>query len=100
MESIIAAGLAFLAEIAPSITSSTAITSAIKFISAVLVPGIELAKEEIPVVKAIIATLTGNKTTTVDQMAQLDALDAQCDAALDAAIASAEAADSAASGSS
>lgn len=95
MESIISAGLALLAEIAPSLTSSTAISSAIKFISGVLVPGIELAKEEIPVVKAIIVTLTGNKTTTADQMAQLDALDAQCDAVLDAAIATAENADKA-----
>jgi len=93
MESIISAVLAPLAQTAPYLTGSTAIGSAIKFISTVLVPGIQLAKDEIPIVQGIIKTLTGNKSTTVVQMGELDLLNARCDAILDAAISDAEAAD-------
>lgn len=93
MEAIISAGLALLAQVAPSLTASTAIGSAIKFVGAVLVPGVQLAREEIPVIKGIISTLRGNKTVTAEQMAELDALDERCDAVLDAAISKAEAED-------
>lgn len=93
MEAIISAGLALLSQVAPLLGTSTAVGSAIKFLGAVLPPGVELVKNEIPVVKGIIATLRGKKATTSAQMDDLDALDARCDAILDAAIKAAEASD-------
>lgn len=95
MELIISAGLALLTQIVPTLGTSTAVGAAIKFLGAVLPPVIDLAKNEIPVIKGLIATLRGNKAVTVEQMADLDALDARCDAILDAAIAKAEADDAA-----
>lgn len=92
----ISAAIALLGQVAPSLTATTAIASAIKFVSTVLVPGIKLAKDEVPVIKGIIATLRGNKTVTAEQMAELDQLDARCDAVLDSAIEKAEAEDGAA----
>lgn len=96
MEMIISAGLALLTQAAPLLSTSSAVGSAINFISAILPVGINLVKQEIPVVKGLIATLRGNKAVTAEQMVELDALDAQCDAILDAAIAKAEAEDAAA----
>lgn len=95
---IITAGLGLLAQAAPLFTSSTAVGSAINFISTVLVPGAKLVKEEVEIIKSVITTLRGNKSVTVDQMAELDALDARCDKILDAAIEAAEAEDAKALG--
>lgn len=93
MEAIIAAGLGLLTSAAGSLSGTTAVGAAIKFIGTILPPAVELAQAEIPVIKGIIATLRGNKSVTAEQIADLDALDAQCDAALDAAIDAAEKAD-------
>lgn len=93
MEAIIASGVALLAQVVPTISGSAAVGTAIKFVTELLPPAIQLAKGEVPVIKGIIATLRSNGSTTVDQMNDLDALDAQCDAVLDAAIAKAEAED-------
>lgn len=93
MEMVITAGLALLAQIAPGLSGVGAIGSAIKFLAAIIPPAVTLVKGEIPVIKGIIATLRGNKSVTAEQMAELDALDAQCDAILDTAIANAEAED-------
>lgn len=95
MNAIISTGLTLLSTVAPFLAGAGPIGVAISFLAAVLPPVIKLGQAEIPVVKSIIATLRGNKTVTADQMAQLDALDAQCDAALDAAIAKAESEDAA-----
>lgn len=96
MGAIISAGLALLSTTAPLLTGSSAVGAAIEFISAVLPPSVQLAKEGIPVIKSVIASLRSNGSTTKEQMDQLDVLDAQCDARLDAAIAKAEAEDAAA----
>lgn len=93
MEAVISSGLMLLSQIAPSLTGNAAIVSAIKFLSAVLVPGIKLINDEIPVVKGIIETLRGNKAVTADQMAELDKLDERCDAILDESLKAAEAED-------
>lgn len=98
MGAIISAGLALLSTTAPLLTTSSAVGTAIQFITTVLPPAIQLAKDEIPVIKGVIASLRGNGSTTRAQMDELDALDALCDARLDAAIARAEAADKAADG--
>lgn len=95
MEAIISTGLTLLSTVAPFLAGAGPIGTAISFLSAILPPAVKLVQTEIPVVQSIIATLRGNKTVTADQMAQLDALDAQCDAALDAAIVKAEADDAA-----
>jgi DNA/RNA endonuclease YhcR with UshA esterase domain len=93
MEMIITAGIALLSQLVPGLTGSAAVGSAIKFLAAIIPPAITLVKGEIPVIKGLIATLRGNKDVTVEQMAELDALDAQCDGVLDNAINKAEAAD-------
>jgi hypothetical protein len=93
METIISAGIALLAQVAPLLSSASSVGSAISFISSILVPAVTLAKDEIPVIKGVISTLRGNGSVTEQQMNDLDALDAQCDTLLDAAIAKAEAAD-------
>ncbi len=96
MEAIVSAGLALLSSTAPLLSTTSQIGSAIKFVSSVLPPAIQLAQDEIPIIKGIIADLRGNKSITAAQLAELDTLDAQCDARLDAAIKKAEAEDAAA----
>lgn len=98
MELILTAGISLLSQLVPGLTGATAVGSAIKFLATIIPPAVELVKTEIPVIKGIIATLRGNKSVTAEQMAELDALDAQCDAALDAAITKAESDDDAAQG--
>lgn len=98
MEMVITAGLALLTQAAPLLSTSSAVGAAINWIATLLPPAVKLAQAEIPVVKSIIATLRGNGAVTADQMAQLDALDAQCDAALDVEIKSAEDEDAADAG--
>lgn len=93
---IITTGLKLLSTAAPLLAGAGPVGAAISFMVAILPPAINLAKEEIPVIQSIIATLRGNKTVTTAQMAELDALDAQCDAVLDAAIEKAETEDAAA----
>lgn len=90
MESIISAAVAMLSASAPLLAGAGPVGAAISLVAAILPPAINLAKNEIPVIKGIIATLRGNKTVTAEQMADLDKLDAQCDAVLDAAIKKAE----------
>ncbi len=90
METIISTGLQLLSTAAPLLVGAGPVGAAISFLTAILPPAIKLVQSEIPVVKGIIATLSGNESITADQMTQLDALDAQCDAALDTAIANAE----------
>lgn len=88
--------LALLAKVAPKLATSSAVGAAIKVVESILpaIPaGIELVKEEIPVIRGVIATLRGKSATTKSQMDQLDEFDARCDGILDRAIAKAEAED-------
>jgi hypothetical protein len=87
--------LALLAQVAPSLATGT-VGTAIKIIGTILPPAVELAQNEIPIIKSIIATLKGNSSITKSQMDELDALDARCDALLDAALDKADADDAAA----
>lgn len=93
---IISTGLKLLSAAAPFLVGAGPVGAAISFLTAIIPPAINLAKAEIPLIKSIIADIRGNKTVTSEQMAELDALDAQCDAVLDAAIEKAEAEDEAA----
>lgn len=90
--------LSLLSTVAPSL-STGGVGTAIKIISAVLPPAFQLAQNEIPVVKSLIATLKGNPSTTKSQMDDLHAQDARCDALLDAALDKADADDAAAAAS-
>ena len=87
--------LALLAQVAPSLATGS-IGAAIKLVGALIGPGIALAKDELPIIKSIIADLKGNKSTTAAQMDELDTFDAQCDARFDVALAAAQAEDDAA----
>lgn len=95
MELIISSLIALLAQIAPTLATGS-IGVALKLIGSILVPGIALAKDELPLIRSIIADLKGNKNITATQLDELDAFDAQCDARFDAALAAAEAEDKAA----
>lgn len=93
MNAILPAILAILSELAPLVASSA---SATKIVAALmdLVPFI--IKEEqalMPEVKAIIAQMSGSPHTPADDIAALEDLNAQVDAAFDAAAAAALAAD-------
>lgn len=86
MWEIIAADLvSVLGTLAPLVTSSSAATSIINLLSS-LIPALvgELTTLITPV-KNIIAALQGTGALTPAQVASLQALDAQCDAAFNAA---------------
>lgn len=90
--------VALLSTVAPSIATSGAVGAAVKLIASIVpaVPtAVTLAKNEIAVVKSVIASLRSNSATTKEQMDELDAFDASCDAIFDAALDRAEAADKA-----
>lgn len=95
LEALLSSGIALLSQVAPLLSTSGAITSAIKFAAAIIPPAAKLAQEGIPVIKAAIATIRGNALITKAQMDDLDALDAQCDAIFDTALEKAEAEDKA-----
>lgn len=96
MEAIIGLAAAYLAQSVPFLTTSPAIGSAIRLAASLLPPAIKLVKDEVPVIKAALATIRGNALTTKEQLDEIDALDAQCDAAFDDALARAESDDAAA----
>lgn len=95
MEAIIPAALALLAQVAPTLVGAGPMQTAIQLVAAILPPAIEFVPQEVQVIKGIIGTLRSNHSVTTEQMGELDALDAQCDAPLDSAITAAEAADQA-----
>lgn len=95
MPAAITAILALLTQFAPTIAGAGGIGQVINVIAAILPPAFQLAKEEIPVIKSLIADIKGNSASTADQLAELDLLDARCDAIFDDALKSAEAEDAA-----
>lgn len=87
MNAIIQSVLALITQIAPLIKDSAAIASIISTLEQIIpVIGQEINDLAQPV-KNIIAALSANPDTTADQLAALQALDAQVDAAFDAAVA-------------
>lgn len=77
--------LTALLSVAGSLTSSTAIGSIISALAAVVPTIAADAPLLLTTVKNIIAELTSSGTATTAQLAQLQQLDQQCDAAFDAA---------------
>ena len=89
MSAAIMALLAVLAQISPVI-GSTAITSIINALIQIVPALINTVEDVVPMVKNIIAALQSNTAVTPDQLAQLQALDAQVDAAFEAAATAAQ----------
>lgn len=86
MSAIITAVVSLLTTLLPLVTgNSTAIATIISTLIQ-LIPAITQEVEAmIPPIKAIIAALSADPATTADQLAQLQQLDTQCDAAFEAA---------------
>ena len=92
MSAAILALLGVLSQIAP-VLGSSAITSVINALVQIVPALITTVEDVVPMVKNIIAALQSNTAVTADQLAQLQALDAQVDAAFEAAATAAQAED-------
>lgn len=92
MSAAILALLGVLSQIAP-VLGSSAITSVITALVQIVPTLITTVEDVVPMVKNIIAALQSNTAVTADQLAQLQALDAQVDAAFEAAATAAQAED-------
>ena len=92
MSSAIVALLAVLAQIAPSLGSSS-ITSIINALLQIVPALIQTVEDVVPMVKNIIAALKTNALITPQQLTDLAALDAATDAAFEAAATAAQAED-------
>ncbi len=79
--------LTVIADLAPLATDSSKIAGIISMLETWVPVIIKEATDLIQPVKNIIAALQGSASITADQLAALQALDAQCDAAFDAALA-------------
>ena len=94
MSALITTVLSMIGSLLPLITSSANATM-INSIIATLVGIIPYIVQEVetiaPAIKNIIAALSANPATTADQLTQLQALDAQVDAAFEAAAADTDA---------
>lgn len=95
MPAIVTAILTLLATIAPSVTGSSAIASIIATLEQILPTIASLAPPLWQVYKNVIAALKTNGEATPEQIATLQALDAQADARFEAAATKAEAEDAA-----
>lgn len=98
MSAAIMALLGVLSQIAPVLGSSS-ITSVITALVQIVPALVTTVEDVVPMVKNIIAALQSNTAVTADQLAQLQALDAQVDAAFEAAATAAQAEDATASSS-
>lgn len=79
--------LTFLANIVGELTTSSSIGATISFLIQIVTFATQEIQAITPEIKAIIAALQSNAAITADQMTQLQALDAQVDAAFEAAAA-------------
>lgn len=83
---LITAVVALLGELVPAIGGSSTLIANIISTLIALIPAItQEVATLVPMVKNIIAALQADPATTADQMATLQALDAQCDNAFEAA---------------
>lgn len=96
MTGIIPLLVGLLGQIVPAIGGNSALISVVVQGLVQLVPLLtQEFKDLLPIVQGIIADLKGNAAVTPDDMATLDALNAQVDAAFDVAAAAATAEDAA-----
>ena len=79
--------LTVLAQIIPSLSSSTTLTNIINTLVNILPTLIKEVQDVAPLVQNIIDALRGNNVITADQLAALDALEAKADAEFEAAAA-------------
>lgn len=96
MLSVITNALALVAEIALPGSTAALVAKAVDQIGALVPVVIESYKDLLPAVQSSIKALRGSGSITDEDLAKLDAYEAQVDAAFDAADARAEAEDSAA----
>lgn len=89
-------GVARLAGIAGSPQIVTAVTTAIDVVEKLVPLAIQGAKEALPTLRNVIATLRGVAGTPAEQLDRLDAIEATIDANWDEALAKAQAEDAAA----
>lgn len=96
METIIPTLVALLAQVAPMITTSSAVASAVDAIVALAPVIAKTAPALIATVKGIINTLRGKSVASKEQLDALDVAEARIDADYDEALAAAKAEDKAA----
>lgn len=96
MLAFVAPLIALFAEIAPAVSTASAIGNVISTLTALIPAIVQEARDLIPTVKNVIATLRGSDAVTPEQLDQLDAIEAKLDADYDAASAAAKAEDAAA----
>ena len=88
--------LALLGQLLPALSdNSEMIANIINALIQIIPVIVKEVQDVAPMVKNIIAALKNDPATTADQLAQLDALDAQVDQAFEAAATDAQAQDSA-----
>jgi len=86
MTGIISAVVSLLTALLPLITGNSQAIGNIIATLIQIIPAVEQAAENlIPPIKNIIAALSADPATTADQLATLQALDAQCDQAFESA---------------
>lgn len=96
MSAVLTALLAVLAQIAPSLGTSSSIGAIINALVQIIPSLVQLGEALVQPIRNIIAALSSNPAATADQLSQLRALDAQVDAAFEAAATNAQAEDAAA----
>lgn len=87
MSAAIAALLAIIAQIAPSLGAPAIVTTIISTLETLLPTIIKEVQDVAPLIKNIISALRSNAVITDEQKAQLDALEARYDAEFEAAVA-------------
>lgn len=84
---MVAALLALIAQLAPTLSDATAIANVISTLENIISVVTSEVQAVLPMIKNIIAALKGNGAVTADQMAALNALDTATDAAFEQAAA-------------
>jgi hypothetical protein len=85
MLALIPSVVSLLSTVAPLLSGASSISAVVQTLIPLIPAVTQTATDLIPAVKGIIASVSANPATTVEQLATLQALDASCDAAFDAA---------------
>jgi len=94
MTGLVTALVALLSQIAPILGDASSIAKVIETLTQLIPVAVQIGEDLVQPIKNIIAALSANSATTADQMAQLQTLDAQYDAAFEAAATVAQSQDS------
>lgn len=98
MLGLLSTALTLVGAVAPLFTSSTQVAAAIKVITEAAPLAIQAGEDVWAQIKPAIAAVRQSGAATADQLAELDTVEAEGDAAFDSALADAKTADAAASG--